>query len=322
MGANLFIFSFKEMIKKISVKIVLILILAFILDFSIGRTLRFFYFREVTGEHHRTTFAIEETNADVWVFGSSRANHHYVPSVFEDSLKMTFYNTGMDGMGIFYQTSVLKAILKRYKPRIVILDCAGGFEKGAEDYDRMAALLPSYRSHEEIRKIVDLRSRYEKYKLISEIYPFNSQILTIAGGNFESTKKKKSDTKGYIPLYNEWKSKIDSVKSYTTYETDSNSIVDVNKLLEFEEFLCDAKKSGVRVFAIYSPIFLKFHENKEIEICKGICENENVPFWDFSKDTLFLNNNLLFKDIGHLNNNGAIVFSNIVVRKIKKYLSK
>ena len=44
---------------------------------------------------------MELTKADLLVFGSSRANHHYVPEVFEDSLKLTFYNTGKDGSGIF-----------------------------------------------------------------------------------------------------------------------------------------------------------------------------------------------------------------------------
>ena len=202
MVASLFISNSSKMIvKKIILNIVIVGVLVFVIDFSIGRTLRYFYFKETSGLHFRTTYAMEKTEADILVFGASRANHHYIPEVFKDSLEMSFYNTGRDGNGIFFQTALLKSVLKRYSPKVIILDYAGGFEKGGEDYDRMSPLLPYYRTHEEIRSIVELKSPFERIKLLSEIYPFNSQILTIAIGNLEINKKRKPDNEGYVPLY-------------------------------------------------------------------------------------------------------------------------
>ena len=123
MVVNLSIFNFDfKMIKKVILNIALVLSVVFILDFTIGKTLRYYYFKESSGTHFRTTYAIEKTNADILIFGSSRANHHYVPAIFEDSLKMKFYNTGRDGNGIFFQLAVLKSILKRYTPKIIIFD--------------------------------------------------------------------------------------------------------------------------------------------------------------------------------------------------------
>ena len=110
------------MIKKIILNIIIVIGALFILDFGIGRTLRYFYFKETSGLHFRTTYAMEKTEADILIFGSSRANHHYVPEVFEDSLKMKFYNTGRDANGVFFQSAVLKSVLKRYKPKIIIYD--------------------------------------------------------------------------------------------------------------------------------------------------------------------------------------------------------
>jgi hypothetical protein len=299
-------------IKKIIFNIAIVTVVVFILDFAIGKTLRFFYFKETSGLHFRTTYSMEATKADMLVFGSSRANHHYVPEIFEDSLKISFYNTGGDGNGIFFQTALLKSVLKRYAPKVIIFDYFGGFEKEENDYYRLSFLLPYFRTHKEIRSIVEIKSPYERIKLISEIYPFNSQIFTILIGNLKINTQRKSDNKGYVALYKEWQAKIVSVETSTTFTVDSN------KLSAFREFLSLAKRSGAKVIVIYSPIFLRSNKIQEIDICQDVCSDENIPFWDYSKDTLFLNNNHLFQDILHLNNNGAIIFSKLIVDEIKR----
>jgi hypothetical protein len=297
--------------RKLIINITIVAVVVSILDFAIGGALRYCYFREISGLHFRTTYAMEKTIADIIVFGSSRANHHYVPEVFEDAFKMTFYNAGRDGSGIFYQTAVLKSILKRHKPKTIILDFAGGFEKGERDYDRLSCLLPYYKSHMEIREIVELRSPFERIKMISGIYPFNSEILNIVLGNLGRINKNYIDKKGYIPLDGELKTKIDFKVNSVAYSVDSN------KLTSFREFISIAKKSGAQVSVIYSPIYEKFDRKQEIEICKNNCYSMNVPFWDFSKNDIFMQNRHFFRDVDHLNHKGAIQFSNLVVAKIK-----
>lgn len=302
------------MIKKIALNILIVFVIVFALDFTIGSTLRYFYFKETSGLHYRTTYSMDSTRADILVFGSSSANHHYVPEVFEDSLRASFYNTGRDGSGIFYQTALLKSVLSHYTPKVIILDYAGDFEKGAVAYDRMSSLLPYYRPHAEIRSILELKGPYERIKLLSEIYPFNSQILTIAIGNTALNKKRKPDNKGYVALYKEWPGKINLITTCLTIDLDSN------KLNSFRDFIIYAKKSGAKVFVIFSPVFQNNNNRQEIDICNDICSYENIPFIDVSKDTLFLNHNHLFQDIGHLNHNGALIFSNLIVGKIKHEL--
>jgi hypothetical protein len=313
MAGSLFTFNFNEVIKKIILHITFTIIVIFLLDFTIGRTLRYLYFKEKSGLHFRTTNAMEITKADILVFGTSRANHHYVPEVFEDSLGMTFYNTGRDGTGIFYHNAVLKSVLLRYKPKIIILDFST-IRKENKDYDKLSSLLPYYKTHKEIRKIVELKSPLEKIKFISEIYPFNSEILTILIGNLEMNKNRKPDNNGYIPLYHVWNKKIDSTENKLKYPLDSN------KSLAFQDFIKTAKTSGAMVFVIYSPIFQDFNNDQEIDLSKNICENEKIPFWNYSKDTSFINNCQLFHDAIHLNYFGATKFSKLIASKIKHYI--
>ncbi|MFH1119619.1 MAG: hypothetical protein V1775_07325 [Bacteroidota bacterium] len=294
------------MVKRIIINILLLTATVFVLDFVIGRTLRYYYFLEESGIHYRTAYSINTTTAEFLILGSSRATHHYVPDVFEECTGMSFYNTGRQGTGIFHQLAVLTAILKRYKPKVIILDYAGDFRLGDNTYARLSSLLPYYREHEELRWIVHLKSPWEKIKLLSEIYPFSSQVQQIILGNLEFNKIKEKDDRGYVPLNARWQADIDSVDNLPEFG------LDTLKIKAFRQLIRMAKGAGARVFIVRSPVFCKTTWNDDVEICIEQSKAEGVPFWDFSQDTLFLNHKHLFKDPGHLNHEGALIFSRII----------
>ena len=302
------------MVKRIIINFLLLTATVFILDFAIGRTLRYYYFREESGTHYRTAYSINTTTAEFLILGSSRATHHYVPEVFEAKTGMSFYNTGRQGTGIFHQLAVLTAILNRYKPEVIILDYAGDFRLGDNSYDRLSSLLPYYREHEELHQIIELKSPYEKIKLLSEIYPFSSRVQQIIRGNMESNKIKESDDKGYVALHGSWKADLDTVDNYPRFGLDSLKI-DAFRLL-----IHKAKEAGSKVFIIRSPVFIKTTWNDDAEICLEQSKAEDIKFWDFSQDTLFLNHKNLFMDTGHLNHEGALIFSKIISDSIAPYL--
>jgi hypothetical protein len=300
-------------LKKIFLNLTIIAIIVFVLDFAIGKTLRYFYFKQTSGYQYRTTYAFDETKADILIFGSSRANHHYVPGIFEDSLKMTFYNTGRDGNGTVFETAILRSVLKRYTPKIVVFDFYGDFKKDADPYDWVPSLLPYYRTHKEIRDLILKKNPLEKIKLISEIYPFNSQILSIGIGNLKINQSRNTDDKGYVPLYTVWQYEKDSVEDNIPYD------VDHDKVIAFQELIRLAKKSGTRVFVVFSPLYKKFNTIQELDICRDICLTENIPFYDLSKDSLFTDNKI-FRDDEHLNHTGALLFSGIITHKISQHI--
>lgn len=299
------------MLKRIITNLLLVALVVVGLDVLIGKALNVFYFGQSSGILHRTTYAMEQTEAAILTFGSSRANHHYVTDVFEDSLKLSFYNTGRDGNGIFYQTAVLKSVLKRYTPKVIICDVYGGFAYDENAYDRMSSLLPYYEGHEEIREIVEMRGPFEQIKHLSHTYPYNGKLLTIAVGNTEFNKNRKSDNKGYTALYGEWSLELDTIPNLQPRQLDSN------KINCFGNFVDLAKASGADVFVVYSPIYQWCEKRSEIEICRNICQEAKVPFYDFSKDPLFLQNKSWFQDFTHLNHEGAKVFSSMLTQKIK-----
>ena len=87
--------TFKHFISKI-IKFIIILLVA---DFIFGFFAKQIYFNQKTGKNARITKSINIINDEILFFGSSHANTHYVPSVFEEKLKMSCYNTGVRGQG-------------------------------------------------------------------------------------------------------------------------------------------------------------------------------------------------------------------------------
>lgn len=292
-------------------RLISILLILLALDIIFGYILRHYYFKQESGLLYRTTYAIDSTNADILVFGSSRANHHYVPEIFEEDLKMRYYNTGRDGNSILYNYAVLKAVLLRYTPKIIILDLRPyDCYYNKISYERLSSLLPYYSSHLEIRDIVNLRSPYERIKHFSKIYPFNSSLLTICIGNFYNNKKRKFDNDGYIPLMG------------TTKENELIPVpiprgkIDYNILNAIDSMSCLCYQKGIKLFLCFSPIYYQIEETKLDTLIYSIAKKYNFKYLNFSNIPEFTSQPSLFRDRSHLNNKGAMKYSFMVIDSI------
>jgi len=225
---------------------------------------------------------------------------------------MPAYKLDRVGTTLFYDSSILGVILKRYSHKMIILDFdKQEFSKDQQSYDRLSSLLPYYKKHPEIDKIVDLKSPFEKYKLLSKIYPYNSLIFTIAVGNAEFNKKRERDINGYVPLNNVWDFPIKDGSTFINYEADSN------KVKAYESFIKNCVNAKVELYVVCSPVFVKpNYTNNSAVLGKEIADKCHVKFFDYSKDTSLLNRPELFFDLAHLNDKGAEVYSKMVVDRI------
>lgn len=292
-------------------KLLMFIIIIILLDFTIGRILKFYYFKQHSGYLYRTTYAIEETSADILVFGSSKASHQYNPKIFEEKLGLSCYNVGRDGSSIFYQYAILQSVLKRYTPKIIILDISREFEKKKESYDRISMLLPYFDEHPEIHPIINMKSPFEKNKLLSKIYPYNSMVFTIIAGNVDLIMDRHKDIAGFLPLQKKWKSPIKVKPSPVQFKFDTT------KINIYESFIKKCLNSHLKLYIVCSPdYYILTGIGKSNYIAKKIAEKYKVKFLDYSRDTLFMNNMSYFADISHLNETGAGIFSKIIANEI------
>ncbi len=300
---------------KFTLKLFVLIIIVILLDGIIGKTLNYFYFKQTSGDYYRATYAIEQATPDLLIFGSSRANHHYVPEVFEDSLNLSYLNVGRDGNFLLYHKALLTCILKRYTPKMIILDFnPGEMITKSDTYERLNTLLPYYSKYPEIDETIKLRGRFEGIKLWSKIYPYNSFLLNIISGNLNLQKKSRLDNKGYIPLSKTWNEPLKEIKRQI-------GDIDTNILNAYKSFIKNCKEKKVKLFIVVSPVFYSYGADSSIALAAKIANESNIPFIDYSKNDLFLNNKEYFQDVFHLNNEGAIMFSNLLVDSLNNMKS-
>lgn len=294
--------------RMLLIKLAAFLVLFAALDFAMGGILKQLYFKQRSGWEYRTKYSIEDTKADILIFGASRAQQQYNPVYFEERLNQTCYNVGRDGEPIFYFYGVLKAVLKRYTPKTIILDVENKvFKASQSSYDRLAVLLPFYKDHPEMRPVIELRSDYEKYKLLSGIYPYNSMLFKLVVGNLKPAKKG-DDIQGYVPLKRALHEPIRTVDFRVGYDLDSN------KINTYKAFIKDCLDANIKLYLVCSPHFINaIGADTSMVLAKQIAAEKNICFIDFSKDQRYLSNSALFDDTVHVNTVGSKIFSNQLI---------
>ncbi|MFC1608340.1 hypothetical protein ACFL47_10260 [Candidatus Latescibacterota bacterium] len=289
-----------------------------VLDFATGFGLRSLYFSQISGPNHRITYALDHADEDILIFGSSLANHTYIPRIFSDRLGHTCYNTGRDGADIYYYRALQLGIIKRYTPRLIILTVnINELIQNDSSLHRLSCLLPYYKTHPEIRQVLNLRSKFERIKLLSAIYPFNSMIMTIIRYNFTEDNV----VNGYIPLD----------RSLTLTEVDSFNLdaegqnvtrgIDRTKELIFDQFIEDCVRKNIRVVIIRPPVVTLFDSEREsFDSIRDLANRHHVPVWDYTDDAAFYGKHHLFADRIHLNHTGAKIFSDMIAKRLKPAL--
>ena len=292
-------------------RLCILLLLVIVADILLGKLLEHFYFNMKSGQTARITYAITKAKEELIIFGSSRANHNYVPGILEDSMGLSAYNAGIDGQGIPYHYSVFKSIRQRSIPKMIILDInADEFEKSGFGYDRLYVLLPYYYSHKEIQPIVNLRSKYEPIKSLSSLYRYNSFILPVVLNNAMS--RADNSVKGYVPLYNNLKLPV------TPLKLEGGGELDTVKINLFRSFIKEAMSSNCKVFVFVSPVYMDHSlVTPTITTAENICKEEAVSFMNHSEVSLLKGHPEYFQDMVHLNNAGAEIYTRIISSEIK-----
>ena len=297
-------------------KIIAFGIIVFVLDLAIGGLLRILYFRQSSGFLFRRTWTIEKTTASLIVFGDSRAAHSYVPQSFENILDLEFYNAGCEGVGIEYHEAVLRAILIRHRPQFIILDLSPAeFGRPDNSRARLSVLFPYLRRHPEIRTILRFFGPFDKIKLLSQIYPFNSNIISIFIGNLSFNKKRRANLQGYVPLDGQWNEPIRNIEIFPEIDLQEDA------LASFHNFLSLTKAHGVPTIVIVSPVYQKWtRATRTMSLAKEICREMKTVFLDFSQAEEFVNYREYFADEFHFNQKGASVFSTEMAKQIGRIL--
>lgn len=301
--------------KRFILKISAFLILFAFVDFSIGKVLRCAESHARGGKSERNYYINHKTNEDILFFGSSRALNHYNPRVFEQTLGMTAYNCGEDETGIICFYPKLNLIKKRYKPKVIVYDVYLSDLLGdlrLQNIDYLKTLKTSYGIEESVDTMFWRYEPMSKYKMMSSLYRYNSSYLNILIDNIKGSRLFE---KGFYLL------NTDSMKVFPKVDNSHKSYsYDRDKLRFLEKFIEENKRDNIVMFFAISPELGRTNDEL-FEPIKKICYEYNVPLFNHYCDTVFNKHMEYFGNQNHLNQKGALKYSNIISNEIDRYLS-
>ena len=254
----------------------------------------------------KTLFTAEKVDGDVVIIGASTASHHYVSKMIEDSLGMSCYNCGEDGHFFLYQNCLVNVLLDRYFPKALVWDIGGGSLKDS-DRDVLNGLYPYY-DNEYCKDVINSTSWKKKYLMQSEMFRNNSVLVDLLK---PFVTKPELDNKGYDPL------PISGYLFPTESKDDTISGIDNARVELFENTLQNINDHGVELYVSISPRYSDGKLRNTIQYKKmlDLADEYGATIIDYYHDARFADSTL-FKDAPHMNDNGARLFTGLVIEEM------
>ncbi len=278
-------------------------------DFAVGLAGNYLVEHAVGGDTVRKNYIVNKTSEDILIFGSSRATHHYDPSILEDSLGKSVYNCGFDGEGILCEYGIYRMIAERYTPSVIIYDVSTDFDLMSCDNHRFLGRLRLFYDQPGISEIFEDVDKTEKLKMVSSMYRYNSALPLLL---LENIIPFYADDKGFRPIDAEMGKGARPLPQYDDHEYDSLKIAYLEKLIN------DCKGKTQLIFAV-SPYYANT-SSKVLEPIVSLCDKYDVPLIDNFSNPTFNQVPDYFSEPNHLNRAGATAYSKYMAGKLKQYL--
>ncbi|MCD8305459.1 MAG: hypothetical protein LUC49_02195 [Prevotella sp.] len=297
--------------KKFIIRLVAFALIMLVCDLITGFVGDRLFANAKGGETKRKIYVAREVNTDVLVFGSSRALHHYDPDVLSNELGMSVYNCGMDGMGIICAYGFYKLATARYFPKVVLYDVFPASDIILSDNTKYLRDLYHFYDCEGIDSIFLSIENNERYKMVSKMYRFNSELPMLVMDNLHPVHDYNN---GYSPVDREM-----AVASLSFSEEEGVKRVDSLKLYYLERLINECEGKTRLIFTV-SPLY-ENPDDKMLEPVKTLCREYDIPLLNHYTDTAFIHYRDFFYDRVHLNTRGATAYSKTVAHEIKHILS-
>lgn len=307
---------------KILAKAVLFVFAFILIDYLVGlafKQLRGSAFKKnALSQELSCEYCVEKATPDIAIIGSSTANHHYIPSLMEDSLGMSVYNFGKDGCFFYFQNALINLMIDRYSPSYIIWEIGESSLSSAynkhDEYQSVDLLYPWY-SNAYAKEYIDKKDTFQKIRMLSSCYRNNSDLLMylrLNNGNNNSTLQ------GYVPLYNtdDYPSMKSSVKGH--YSIDPQKIDILNQTIRH------CKAAGVTLVFSSSPRYYDscVKSTDYYQALTDIATKNSIPFMDYYNLSPFCNDSTLFKDNDHMNNDGTVLYMSVFIPSLRKVLQE
>lgn len=263
-------------------------------------------------------------NAQLLIYGSSRAWVQFSAAILQDSLGLSAYNMGIDGhnfgLQYFRHTEFLRG---NPKPEIIIQEVDIFSLQKRPDLYNYAQFLPYMLWNKEIRRNTSSYAGFSSWDFYAPLIRYCVEYEAFAESIKQLCCAKSSPPSrhlGYRGINLAWSNDLALARS----KMDSYEVVpDTATCVLFDTFLAECRENGIRVVLVYPPEYIEgqqFVKNRAevIDRYRHIARRHELLFLDYSDDSLCFDKQYFYNAL-HLNKRGSELFTATLAHDLKKY---
>lgn len=284
------------------------------LGFAIGRA----YQHVRTGPEGRINDALAHAEADLVIFGSSRAVNHFSPAVFREHLGLRSYNAGSGGQGIVYARLLQSLLLTRGTEAKLFLLQVDPWDLYLDDAERAMVFLPHALEDSVIYQVLVEADPAIRFKLWSRIYRYNPWGLSLVR-RLVIPGKPLGDGFVALPRY--------SSRQVLDHESvrEERGPIRADKEALLRGFAAAGRERGIRVAFVTVPRFdggapPAPAEVRALERIRAVAATDGAWMIELQREPS-LRDASLYRDRLHLTGEGALMLSRIVADELARRLS-
>ncbi|MFT3908801.1 MAG: hypothetical protein QM737_05205 [Ferruginibacter sp.] len=312
--------------KKIIIKLSILILILFTSDRLIAYFFSGYVFKyTMSGESGGSiNYLIKnKKNIDFLIMGSSRAKHHINPALLSDLYGGNGYNAGLNGTGgVVYANLLLNLLIdKGIVPKMLVLQTDAYpyyLNENSNIYAEIATLYPFINESNKLKKLIEENTDYaEKIKLALYSYRFNGKFLNIIY-NYPKRNSIKDNT-GFEGR----PEKLDTTGFRLLGDNEKPHKLSAVKLKALQNIIQTCKDNNIKLAIVLPPsyrnnIYWKAGNDAIIDVMHKNGVNNIYDFSDVNKYPA-LQPKEMWKDITHLNNDGATLFSLMINDSLKHF---
>ncbi len=299
----------------------------FLVDRGVATLLDFAFSFTTTGEGSgQANSALANRDRDVVFFGSSRARQQFDPQVVHDEIGLSAYNAGANGQGLYYARLLERLMLGRGSSARYFVLQVDEQEVFGVTPARVGFLRPFAREEPLVGRVWAEADPYGLVKLrASGTYRYNSVFLSMM---WNLLRHREADEDGFVPRDAPARENVQVAAEPSPRGTGSAHLPSHESRELIQEFVLDARRSGIRTLLVSAPTFVEATTGDGVPP-ESLPEREawaTLAEWARDLDIPYLSINQvtypvfarqdLYLDSVHLNVEGAEILSRIVAREL------
>jgi hypothetical protein len=308
-------------------RVIAFVLLAVLLDLGLGSVIGRIQRQTYTGDRGGLLNYALIQEPQILVLGSSRAQFHFVPSVFTKKLGLTAYNAGLKGQDFLYAVMLYDLWKRRHPPpKILVLSIDIESLIPRETEINTAHIVAPYLDESPlVREILYSDGPFKRIQYLSSTYRFNGVVLSLAKHAFNRPPPSYDGFAvgtGALEPASET-GVLNALDQDRTAAEMAKVPFSPQKVGYLRALAEETARNGTRLFLVHTPIFRQDEVAHRVWVDKLQATLAGMPGVQFlvicitTHPELFTRPELYF-NLNHLNPTGAEILTGLLAEEIKQ----